>query len=223
MKNIPGHDTVRPHATYAPWTEDNTFLEIYSQIKSHTMVDLYRCYELWTLVPQTRWLKGGLLEVGVWRGGTGALIAESARRCGIADPVYLCDTFKGVVKASPRDSFYVGGEHADTSCALVEGLLERQRLTNVRILEGIFPDETAQHIPDQRFRFCHIDVDVYASAKDILEWVWDKLDKGGIVVFDDYGAYGADGITKLVDEQRNQPDRVTLHNLNGHAVVVKVR
>ena len=30
------------------------------------------------------------------------------------------------------------------------------------------------------------------------------------------------GITKMVDEQRDLPDRITVYNLNGHAVVVKI-
>ena len=52
--------------------------------------------------------------MGTWRGGTGALLAKSAMLSGMDEKVYLCDTFKGVVKASEDDSVYVGGEHDDT-------------------------------------------------------------------------------------------------------------
>jgi hypothetical protein len=65
-------------------------------IQRNTLVDIYRCYELWTLVEQTSKLAGGIMEVGVWRGGTGALIARKALIAGVEDPVYLCDTFQGV-------------------------------------------------------------------------------------------------------------------------------
>jgi len=65
-------------------------------------------------------------------------------------------------------------------------------------------------------------VDVYQSAKDVFDWAWPRLARGGIVVFDDYGFRSCEGATRLVEEQRGHPDRVTLHNLNGHAVVVKV-
>jgi O-methyltransferase len=44
---------------------------------------------------------------------------------------------------------------------------------------------------------------------------------GGVVVYDDYGFLRCDGITRHVDEQRGRPDRRVIHNLNGHAVVVK--
>jgi O-methyltransferase len=44
---------------------------------------------------------------------------------------------------------------------------------------------------------------------------------GGLVVYDDYGFPRCDGITRHVDEQRTLADRVVIHNLNGHAVVLK--
>ena len=89
------------------------------------------------------------------------------------------------------------------------------------MLEGIFPEETASGIADQRFRLCHIDVDVYKSASDVFEWAWPRLASGGMAVFDDYGFPACPGVTRFVDEQRGQPDRLVLHNLNGHGIIVK--
>lgn len=219
------YESATPLATYAPWNSDREFTTTYQVVSHNTLVDLYRCWELWTLVAQSAKQPAGcLLEVGVWRGGTGALISKQAKLCGISHPVFLCDTFRGVVKAGANDHEYAGGEHADTSRERVEFLTRnRLGLDNVRILEGIFPDDTAHLIADETFRFCHIDVDVYQSAKDILDWVWPRLIVGGIVVFDDYGFAGCDGVARFVDdEQRNQPGRVVLHNLNGHAVIVRI-
>jgi O-methyltransferase len=45
---------------------------------------------------------------------------------------------------------------------------------------------------------------------------------GGVVVFDDYGFEVCAGIPPLIAEYRGNPDKVVLHNLNGHAVVVKI-
>jgi O-methyltransferase len=218
-----GYETVYPSATYAPWRSDASFRRIYQAIKSHSLVDEYRCFELWTLVRETAKVEGALIEVGVWRGGTGALIAERARLCGIDSPVYLCDTFHGVVKASTHDSSYRGGEHADTSRRTVEKLLAGLNVSNATILEGIFPDDTAALIAENRFRFCHIDVDVYRSARDIADWIWDRMPVGGIVVYDDFGFRGCPGIRTHIEEQIDRPDRVIFQNLNGHAVVVKTK
>jgi O-methyltransferase len=216
------YQAVRPVASYSPWNRDAAFQETFSAIEAFTLVDFYRCYELWKLVEQAAKLEAGaLIEIGVWRGGTGALIARQAMNCGLADKVYLCDTFEGVVKAGSMDSQYTGGEHADTDRRTVEDLVARLGLRNTEILQGIFPDDTSYLLENRRFRFCHIDVDVYQSARDIVDWIWDRLVPGGIVVYDDYGFVGCDGITRYVDEQALCKDRLLIHNLNGHAVIVK--
>jgi hypothetical protein len=77
---------------------------------------------------------------------------------------FLCDTFKGVVKAGNQDLHYRGGEHADTSMDTVRQLATDMGLGNVELLEGIFPDATGDRIKDRQFSLCHIDVDVYESA-----------------------------------------------------------
>jgi O-methyltransferase len=222
--NGPDYGAVLPYATYSPWNKDDLFQAIYASIKPFTLVDEYRCFELWKLVEQVAKLNSGaIIEIGVWRGGTGALIARQAKNCGIEDKVFLCDTFAGVVKAGERDSRYKGGEHSDTSRQGVEELiLKRMNLDNVEILEGIFPDQTGHRVDSMQFRFCHIDVDVYQSAKDIVDWIWDKMVPGGITVYDDYGFDGCDGIAKYVDEQRKCIDRLVIHNLNGHAIILKL-
>ena len=217
------YGAVRTHTIYSPWNTDAEFSRIFDLIQPQTLVDRYRCYELWSLVEQVRHLQGSLLEVGVWNGGTGALIARQANRTSPGSRTYLCDTFKGVVKANAEDPRYRGGEHSDASRANVERLLARVGATDVTILEGIFPDDTAAQIPPGPFKFCHVDVDVYQSAKETTEWVWGRLVPGGIIVYDDYGFFGCDGVRTYVDAQRGRTDLVVLYNLNGHAVIVKIR
>lgn len=215
------YETIVPLASYAPWLADDAFNKTYDAIKNHTLVDKYRCYELWQLVSETAGLQGALIEIGVWKGGTGALITQKAKLMGIGDPVYLCDTFSGVVKAGTNDSTYRGGEHADTSEETARTLLARLNLENARILKGIFPDDTGRRVTESKFRFCHVDVDVYQSARDVVEWLWPKLVVGGIVVFDDYGFKGCDGVTRFVEEERNSIGKLLIYNLNGHAIMVK--
>jgi O-methyltransferase len=53
--------------------------------------------------------------------------------------------------------------------------------------------------------------------------VWPRVPVGGIVVFDDYGFATCSGVTKFVNEQVGRADIVLMHNLNGHAVLVKTR
>jgi O-methyltransferase len=220
--NQRAYGSIATSAAYCPWNLDAAFCDTFNTVRHKTLVDVYRSYELWELVEQAAKLPGGaIIEVGVWRGGTGALIAKRAQLCGLDAPVYLCDTFAGVVKAGPNDSDYRGGEHADTTRDIVEALAAWMELPNIHILEGVFPEDTGVAVEDETFRFCHIDVDVYQSAREVVEWIDERMVSGGIYVYDDYGNPGTAGITRWVDEERKRPDRIVIYNLNAHAVVVK--
>src|SRR5205085_6592735 len=107
----------------SPWLSDDEFKEAFAAVGGNTLVGIYSCYELWQLVAEAAKLTAGdLIEIGVWRGGTGALIARRCELSGISNAVYLCDTFRGVVKAGALDGHYRGGEHADTTRSEVEQL-----------------------------------------------------------------------------------------------------
>lgn len=225
---IPSEDASLPHAvnipsaTYAPWHADAEFGRLYAQVQANTLVDVYRCYELWSLACRQCAVPGDMLEVGTWRGGTGALIAAACAARAPSKAVFLCDTFKGVVKAGDKDTAYKGGEHADATPAQVESLLHTVGAGHARILTGVFPEDTGAAIAARRFALCHIDVDVYESARDVFAWTAPRLERHGVVVFDDYGFLGCEGVTRLVNELANDRRFFTLHNLNGHAVMLKL-
>jgi len=210
------HEQVVPVASYAPWRDDREFLAVYNRVSAHTLVDVYRCYELWSVARQLRGVRGNVLEVGVWRGGTAAVLAVASAD---ASHLWLADTFEGVTKATPVDTSYVGGEHADTSEEIVRRLLAQMDVTQFTILKGVFPDATGARMDGAAIKLCHIDVDTYQSAKDVFMWVWPRLVTGGVVIFDDYGFWGCEGVTTAVNELR--ASHFTLHNLNGHALVLK--
>jgi O-methyltransferase len=214
------HHRVLPHATYSPWLLDENFLNIYALIKEHTLVDIYRCYELWTLAHQLQNVPGNFLEVGVWRGGTGALLAKAIDKVDSDKLIFLADTFSGVVKAGADDTVYSGGEHADTSIDIVSQLFNKLNLLNYKLLEGIFPEQTAISL-EGKIAFLHCDVDVYSSAKGVVEWTIPRLSTGGAIIFDDYGFSGCEGVTRLVNELRVNKEFIFVHNLNGHAILIK--
>lgn len=219
-----GYQIIIPFATYAPWLKDATFLASYERIKGVSLVNIYQCWELWKLIDETENTPGDVIEVGVFKGATSAIMAARLKQNQSPAKFICCDTFEGVVKASDADNFYKGGEHKDTSLNFVTNLLTQTfHLTNVVFLKGIFPDETGHQVQDSRFRLCHIDVDTYQSGKEVLNWVWDRLSPGGIVVFNDFGYPRTRGITRLVEENRSRKDCLVIHNLNGHGIMIKLR
>ncbi len=86
---------VYPVSTYSPWLSDDDFQSVYRAMRKNTLVDEWRCWELWSLLGELREIPGGVIEVGVWRGGTGALMAARCQELGIDDPIFLCDTWTG--------------------------------------------------------------------------------------------------------------------------------
>lgn len=210
-----------PNATLAPWLSDTEFMDAFERAKHNTLVDIYRLYDLWSLVAETAKAGGDIVEVGVWRGGSGCLMAKKAQLMGGDRTVWLCDTFKGVVKAGGADSAYTGGEHRDTDERIVDDMAAQLGISNIRKLVGIFPDDSGPCLQAEKISLLHVDVDVYQSAKDCVNYLWERMDSGAAIVFDDYGFVGCEGVTRCVDEFRNRQDMFFLHNLNGHAVLIK--
>ncbi|MFN0029662.1 MAG: TylF/MycF/NovP-related O-methyltransferase [Acidimicrobiales bacterium] len=218
------HELIVPMtSTYAPWHDDSAFRRSYDAIAGHTFVDQYKCYELWEQLGQLGAVAGDVLEVGVWRGGTGVLMARRVRELGFDARIHLCDTFSGVAKAGPADPWYRGGEHADTSPEIVRNLATAEEV-EVAVLVGMFPEDTAHLLEDCSFRLVHIDVDVYDSARDTLEWVWPRLNAGGVVIWDDYGAFECEGVATLGRElfASNLASGRLVHNVNGHLLLIKL-
>ena len=211
------HTQVVPFATYSPWLNDEAFCRAFESVKANTLVDVYRCYELYRLARQTRQVAGEIVEVGVWRGSTAAPIAQASPQ----KVVHLFDTFAGVAKNdSERDTLYSGGEHADTDEQIVNDLFGKlgQRC---EIHPGVFPDDTFSCLP-ARVSFAHIDVDSYGSVKESFAAIWPNVQQNGIVVFDDYGFFGCEGATQAVNEiVALHANDLFIHNLNGHALLAR--
>jgi hypothetical protein len=210
----------------SPWVTDKEFNLLFEKIKKkYTLVDIYRCYELWDLVKHVSKLSEGcFLEIGVWNGGTGTLIAKRAKQLGVKENIYLCDTFKGVVKTNSEydDAYYKDGKHSNCCIENVKQILKYFNIEDVKILVGIFPEETKHLFLDKKIRFCHIDVDIYQSAKDILNYIWPMIIPGGIVVYDDYGFEKCCGIEKHIQEISSDKDKIIIYNLNGHVIIYKI-
>jgi len=215
------HSTLISAATYSPWRVDADFLAVYDVVADSTLLDEMRLYELWRLAGQVGGLGGDAIEVGCWRGGAGCLVARRVAGHSPGARTFLCDTFAGVVKAGAHDPTYVGGEHADASADGVRALARRLGLDSVEVLEGVFPEDTGPAVADRRFSFVHMDLDVYQGSRDAFAWLRPRLLVGAVVVFDDYGFALTGGARTFVDELEGDPDFVIVHNLNGHAVVVR--
>ena len=138
---------------------------------------------------------GSIVEVGVYKGGSAEAIAKTK----INDKkLFLFDTFEGMPQECEHDNYHKKGDFSDTSLeSVVQGL---GRFKNVFVHRGLFPQETGGFLGRETFSMVHIDVDIYKSYMDCLNFLWPRIVKGGIIIFDDYNEKTCLGAKLAVDE-----------------------
>ncbi|MDD4438165.1 MAG: macrocin O-methyltransferase [Tissierellia bacterium] len=83
----------------------------------------------------------------------------------------------------------------------LEKVLTHKAINNYELIEGDITSSVPEYIskhPELKIALLHIDVDVYQPSKIILELLYNRLVKGGLVLFDDYGT--VTGETRAIDE-----------------------
>src|SRR5262245_44216550 len=195
QETIPDRDFYRPSEhgdwLFSPWQapgEVRGYGEFHeyllSALNACTAIGPERLYTLFTLARQSLHLPGDFIEAGVWRGGTAVMFAKLIREHSPHNRrLHLFDTFTGIPPTHEPDTYYKGGEFADTSLEAVRAKLSHAEF--VRFHAGRIPD-TFAGCEELRFAFAHIDLDVYQSIHDACEFVYPRLVVGGVMVFDDY-------------------------------------
>lgn len=140
-------------------------------------------------------LRGAAAEIGVYKGGgTAKLLTEVF---GKDKKLYLYDTFEGMPECSDKDNYCTKGMFSDTSLDAVRAFVGSAG--DVEIYKGFFP-QTIPTNAEELYAFVHVDVDIYQSVKDCVDYFWPRLVPGGVMVFDDYGFPTCLGARRAVDE-----------------------
>jgi O-methyltransferase len=202
--------------TYSPWLTD-AFDAAHAEVRDRTLVSADRLFVLERLARQALSVPGDFAECGVYKGGTAFLLARLLR--GRGKRLHLFDTFEGMPASAERDpSGHRRGDFGDTSLAAVQAYLAP--FPDVTFHRGFIPETFAGLPADARFSFVHVDVDLYASVRDCLAWMYPRLAPGGILVFDDYGfAMYRDAARRAVDEFFADRPEVPLPLRTGQCVV----
>lgn len=172
--------------------------------------------------------EGDYAEVGTWRGYTAreilADMADGAR-------LYCFDTFEGFdesdvaveekwVNDATKRGVFTNTSEAAAREIILDGRQDADRLV---MRKGLFP-QTFAGLEDHRWRFVHLDVDLYNPTHDALELFYDRLVPGGVVLLHDYDNAWA-GVKKAADaffEDRGIVP-VPLCDKAGSAVIIKHR
>ena len=172
-------------------------------IRRNTMIGPQRIQSLARLAQRIddEAIPGDIVECGVYKGGSAALLARAATHSPFPRHVWLFDAFQGMPAATASD----GPEAASwvgklvSSPEKVSRLLRRVgvNMARVRIVPGLFQDTfPTVHIP--QIALLNIDADWYESVKLCLETHYDAVTPAGFVSLDDYGAWP--GCQLAVDE-----------------------
>jgi O-methyltransferase len=192
---------------YSPFQHDPAWSEAYDEMASEWYLatpglDIrWRMWILTSMARQARRLPGNVAEFGVYRAGCTRMILGTVGTAPGAR-YHLFDTFAGIpdseLTEDERAQGYVG-RLSDTSVDYVRERLAPWSDTLVFHVGDVF--ETIPKADTGDLSLVHMDLNASAPTRLALEYAYERLVPGGIIVFDDYG-YGE------VNDQRTVIDEV---------------
>jgi predicted O-methyltransferase YrrM len=172
----------------------------YNDLKAHTLLCPERFNKLRHLCNLTKDVEGAMAEVGVYKGGSSYWLCQNSPN----KKMYCMDTFGGMPETDKSIDAHNKGDFT-VSLESVQKLMEpfKDRTTFVK---GIFPRENAEILENEKFSLVHLDVDIYSSEIECIDFFWDRISPGGILVFDDFFCPSTVGATKAILEKFNIKD-----------------
>lgn len=145
--------------------------------------------------------KGPVAECGVLLGfsalAMSRVMSAVAQNDAPLRDIWLIDSYEGLSEPSKEDWITqqaegkeisgppMGKGHFATPLQQVEKNLAG--MPNKQFAKGWIPDVFAK-LPDTQWSLVHVDVDLYEPVKNCLEYFYPRLEKGGIIVNDDFGS-----------------------------------
>jgi Macrocin-O-methyltransferase (TylF) len=173
-------------------------------------------YELYKMIVG---LPGHVVECGVYKGAS--FVRFATFRQLLESPhsrkIVGFDSFgrfpEGTADTNDRDfirRFSAAGGDGISHDSFIE-VLSHKGFENFELIQGnicsTVPQYVADH-PELKIALLHIDVDVYQPARVILDHLFDRVVRHGLVIFDDYGTVA--GETRAVDEFLQQTPKELL-------------
>jgi len=186
-------------------------------MKTTTLLGNLRQEKLKIYINLSNYLSGNLAEIGVYKGGSAEIIAKNKNE---HKKLFLFDTFEGMPEINENDNHHKKNDFNDTSFEKVKELLESYK--NVFIYKGIFPQQNSEIIKEEKFSLVHLDVDIYESYKNCLEFFYSRLISGGLLILDDYNAVTCAGAKLAVDEFFKFKPEKPIWDTFSQAVIVKI-
>lgn len=195
--------------------ERSKIINLIKKIKKEVDMELSdnEAYQIYNAVNITKKINGDIVEVGVYKGGSAKLI--SAIKCD--KNLHLFDTFDGLPSPCSNDdnNHFKAGQFKTKLEDVKETLKEHN---NIKFYKGLFP-ETGKEIENKKFSFVHLDVDLYKSTLDCLEFFYPRMNKGAILISHDY--VSSPGVKKAFDEFFKDKPEPIIQVADSQCLIVK--
>jgi O-methyltransferase len=171
-------------------------------------------FQLSMLVSNTVKLDGDIAEVGCFEGGSTKIICQAK---GLKN-LHVFDTFGGLPglnQVDKQEQFYEG--QYSSSYEDVKAYLSK--FENVNLYKGLFPG-TAGPVAENKFSFVHLDLDLYESTLDSLEFFYQRMVIGGCIMSHDYST--APGVKKAFDDFFREKKEPIIELSGTQCLIIKV-
>lgn len=178
--------------TNADFQNDPLFIEAYRLGKATTSWadsdPIWRAYVACWAAYHAKNLEGDYVECGVNKGGTALAVAHYTSFNSLDKDFWLLDTYQGLVADLIQDYEEVtpdsyAGYYKECYDEVVKTFSPFPR---AKIIRGAIPD-TLEQVTAKKVSFLSIDMNCVVPEIAAIEFFWDRLVPGAIVVLDDYG------------------------------------
>jgi hypothetical protein len=196
------------------WWEDQEFNQFLKRFDEWGGANSDRRWTVHQLTQLAKTVPGDTAECGVLAGSSSYLICRA-----FPDRMhFMFDSFEGLSEPSAADGGYF--EKTDLACGLETVKENLKDFSNTSYHPGWIPDRF-QDVKDRRFAFVHIDVQLYQPTRDSFEFFYPRMNKGGILICDDYGFSTCPGAKRAIDEfLADKPEKI-IWLPGGSAFLVK--
>lgn len=149
----------------------------------------WRVHTILWAANQCMQVEGDFVECGTNKGGFARAIVDYIDLSKANKNFYLLDTFEGLKDELLTDKEIAAGkkehfEHVYGDC-YAEVVQTFAEFPLVKIIKGTVP-ETLPQVASHKIAFLSIDMNCIAPEIAAMNYFWDKISKGGIIVLDDY-------------------------------------
>lgn len=139
-----------------------------------------------------------LYECGVYTGESALQMAHEINRWTHKNiDFFLFDTYEGMPECGEFDNRHKKGDFNQTSKEIVKDKFKE--FPFIKTVKGYIPDSFVGH-EDDKILFAHVDVDIYKSYVDCLNFIFPRLVKSGTIYCHDYNYDSCLGAKKAIDE-----------------------